>query len=142
MDRLRISQWIVRLAASAVFLSILPQTTPWLIEGARLTRTLRNKDWDERRTIMFGTYYPCVLHLRERIPHDQWVALLIADASRGDLATFTNYYLYPRKSVWYWGWNNYRSNLVEGAAIGRPKPATVIVIDGKRCPFVAQDGGE
>lgn len=114
--------------ASAIYSSLPPM---W--RNARLALALRSLSWSRRREEIFGSYYPAIRAIRQKLPERSDVALILGGADDLGAGIFTNYYLHPRNVIIYWSLHNYEHNVVEGVQ-GRPRPDIIVWIDSKHSP--------
>lgn len=64
--------------------------------------------YDARRTRIFGPLYPSIQRLKEQVPPNEPIALVLHAPDDADLGVYVNYYLHPRRTRIYFGMDAYR----------------------------------
>jgi hypothetical protein len=122
------------LILGGVLLSGAAQTLMPLLGEAKKALEFSSLSWSRRRESQFGPYYRSVREIRERLPENAEVAIVMADVPDREPGIFASSYLYPRSTLLYWGPSNFRQHVYEGAVQTRRRPTIVIWFDRKATP--------
>ncbi len=118
-----------------VLATLLPAVLPDLFRNTTVALQLRKMTDSEKRNTVIGLYYEPLHSIRDGIPEDERVAIVMAASPLDrDVGVFVNYYLYPRPSMFYRGIEAYLENRYEGSVPDRTRPETVILIDHSESP--------
>jgi hypothetical protein len=124
---------IPRIAGAILFLSLAATTFPRLVALVGNARTLWPLRYDARRERQMGQWYASIERLRRQLPANEPVALVAASRDT-DAAVFASYYLYPIRTRFFAGRNNYRN-----AANDPALPKTMVAVNAGRVERITYD---
>lgn len=133
-DRWKKLAFAVLIALSG--LSAAVSSAPVLAANARRAFELRNLPVWRRREALFGPYYASLRAIRQQIPEDARVAIVLGDESDFVAGIFAITYLYPRESVLYASFADWETHRFEGAVRIRPRALTIVWLNDDVTPEV------
>ena len=113
-------------ALALLFFSLAWTTAPRLLELARQGVDLLPLDREQRNSRVHGSFYDALREIDRRVPRGEPLALMVRSQSDVDVATFANYYLYPRPTRIYSELGQYR--------LDPKRPKTIVRIDTTNDP--------
>jgi len=117
-----------RFVFAIVFTSLAVTTGPGLLDLAKRAHHLRGLPYEKRRAEVNGEVYTSAKLLDQSFPPNDPLALVTA-GSNGSYAIFGTYYLYPRPTRQYGGFDVYRL-----AASDPNRPKTIILAESRLTP--------
>lgn len=98
----------------------------WFVETGRQMRSLVALPYEERRGRVFGDFYRSLADVRRGLGATEPVGIVMRQYRDVDRGVFVNYYLYPRRTKFYFGADQFHFDCAAG------KPAALLLIDLQR----------
>lgn len=122
---------LVALLAPPIYYS-----APALYRKAAVATSLLGKPWNQRRTIILGSWYRDIREVRKIVGPDEAIAIIPRRPEDRDVAVFAIYHLYPRAVRLFWSFPDWQRNLHEGVDRSRPPADWIITVNQAQTPMI------